>query len=111
LLHEGSTARTVTGNGTARQLGLVGATQKLYASLHVVDASVADTLDVKIQSDDASGMGTPTDRITFTQATAVGAQYATPVSGPIATDTWWRVSYTIGGTSPSFKFAVVVGIQ
>jgi hypothetical protein len=31
------------------------------------------------------------------------------VSGPI-TDDWFRVSYTISGTTPSFLFAVTAGI-
>lgn len=104
-------AKTATGNGTARQLGAVGATQKLYATLHVLAASgTSPTLDVVIQSDDASGFVSPTSRITFTRATAIGSQWATPVSGAI-TDDWWRVALTIGGTSPSFTILVVIGIQ
>jgi len=63
-----------------------------------------------VQSDDAQAFLSPTDRITFAQATAIGAQWATPVSGAI-TDDWWRLSYTIGGTNPSFMVIVVVGIQ
>ena len=31
------------------------------------------------------------------------------VSGAI-TDQWWRVSYTISGTNPSFLFAVAAGV-
>jgi hypothetical protein len=26
------------------------------------------------------------------------------------TDTWWRVVYTIAGTSPSFQFAAALGV-
>lgn len=102
---------TASGNGTARNLGAVAANQKLYAALHVLAVSGATpSLTVKIQSDDASGFLSPIDRIIFAQATAIGAQYATPVAGPI-TDNWWRVAYTIGGTTPSFTAVVVVGIQ
>lgn len=104
-------AKTTTGAGTARQLGAVTATQKLYAVLHVVAASGTNpTLDVVVQSDDAEGMGSPTSRITFTQATVITSEWATPVDGAI-TDDWWQISYTIGGTNPSFTFLVVVGIQ
>ncbi len=104
-------AITATGNGTARNLGAATANQKLYAALHVLAASgTTPTLDVKIQSDDAVDFLSPIDRITFAQATAIGAQYAAPVAGPI-TDTWWRVAYIIGGTTPSFTAVVVVGIQ
>jgi hypothetical protein len=104
--------RTASGNGTARQLGSVSATQKLYAALHVFDsvAGTTPTLDVKVQSDDASGFASPIDRITFAQKTAKGSQYATPVDGPI-TDNWFRITYAIGGTSPSFTFVVVLGVQ
>ena len=104
-------AKTTTGVGTIQQLGAVSATQKLYATLHVVAASgAAPTLDVTVKSDDAVGFLSPTTRITFTQAAAVGAQWATPVSGAI-TDDYWRIDYTIGGAGPSFTFVVVVSIQ
>jgi hypothetical protein len=102
-------ARTASGNGTARQLGAITSIQKMYAALHVTAASVADTLDVKIQSDDAVGMGSPTDRITFAQKTAIGYEWK-QLSGPI-TDDWWRVNYTIGGVAPSFTFILVIGIK
>lgn len=103
--------KTLTGNGTAFNVGAASSTQKLYAALHVIAASgTSPTLDVKVQSDDASGFGTPTDRITFSQATAIGSQWATPVNGAI-TDNWWRINYTIGGTGPSFTFVVFIGIQ
>ena len=109
LMH--NAARTATANGTARQLGAVSATEKLYAALHVVAASgTTPTLDVTVESDDASGFASPTTRITFAQKTAIGSEWATPVAGSI-TDDWWRITWTITGTGPSFTFAVVVGIQ
>ena len=101
--------RTATSNGTARQLGLVGASQKLYATLHVITASVGDTLDVTVESDTASGFASPITQITFTQATAITKEYKTK-DGVIADDDWWRVAYTIAGTDPSFEFVVLVGI-
>lgn len=102
---------TATGVGAGFNLGPVGAGQKLYAALHVLSASgTSPTLDVVVQSDadgDFSIGATP--RITFAQATAAGAQWGTPVSGSI-TDPHYRISYTVGGTTPSFEFVVVVGI-
>lgn len=104
-----SAARTATGVGTARELGAVSSTQRVFAALHVVAASgTTPTLDVVVQSDDNSGMTTPTTRLTFAQATATTSQFQS-AAGAI-TDTWWRVSYTIAGTSPSFSFVVIVGI-
>jgi len=101
--------KTASGNGTAFQVGAVLATEKLHAILHVIAASGSTpTLDVKVQSDDASGFASPTDQITFTQKTAIGSQLATPVSGAI-TDDWWRVNFTIGGGSPSWMISTSTG--
>jgi hypothetical protein len=101
---------TATGTGTAVNIGAVASGEYLYAALHVLSASgTSPTLDVVVQSDDASGFGTPTTRITFAQQTTENAVWATRVAGPI-TDAWWRASHTIGGTSPSFEYVLVVGI-
>lgn len=103
--------RTATGNGTARQLGAVAAGQSVYATLHVL-ATVSGTnptLDVVVASA-ATDSWPGTSRITFTQKTAIGSQFATPVAGSI-TDTWWRVQWTITGTAtPTFPFVVIIGI-
>lgn len=102
--------RTASVNGTARQLGTVSAAQKVYAALHVLAASgTTPTLDAKVQSDDNSGMTTPTDRITFAQKTAIGSEW-TELAGAI-TDDWWRLVLTIGGTTPSFQVVGFIGIQ
>lgn len=103
-------ARTTSSNsGTAQLLGAVSASQKMYAALYVFAASgTTPTLAVTVKSDDGVGFATPTTQITFTTATAVGAQFAS--SGSSITDTYWRVDWTIGGTTPSFTFAVAIGI-
>ena len=109
ILINGS-ALAASGNGTARQLGAASSAQKLYAALHVtaVDGTLP-TLDVVVQSDDAEAFTTATDRITFTQATDIGSEFK-ELAGAI-TDTWYRISYAIAGTSPQFTFAVAVGIR
>lgn len=110
-------ALATTGTGTARQLGAVAAGKKLYAAMHIIAVSGTNpTLDMVVQSDIAENFADATSRITFTQATAIGSQFATPVSGPIVdgadADDWWRLSYTIGGTdTPSFTVVVNVGIM
>lgn len=108
-------ARTVgsSGNGSVFQVGAVPAGQKMFASLHVLQgvAGTTPTLDVKLQSAALVGFGSPTDRITFAQKTAPGAQWGTPVAGSI-TDQFWRVVWTVGGTGgPSFPFVVVAGFR
>ncbi|MGH7536937.1 MAG: hypothetical protein ACREMG_15375 [Gemmatimonadales bacterium] len=104
-------ARTTTGTGTIFNPGAASASQKLYAALHVltVAGTATPTLTAKVQSAATGGFGSPTDRITFAAATAIGAQWATPVPGPI-TDAFWRISYTISGTTPSFVFAALMDI-
>jgi hypothetical protein len=108
VLEVGSTARTSTFNGTAVQMGAVGASQYLYGAIHVTSASASDTLDVVIASAATEG-GAYTTRMTFTQATDETTEYPARVAGPF-TDSWWRVTATIAGSDPSFTFAVVAGI-
>lgn len=94
-----------TANGTAVQVGAISATQTGYGVLHVFSGT-ASTLDVKIQSD-TSGFGSPTDRITFTQATGATSQWST-VAGAV-TDDYWRAVYTLGGGT--WNFSVLFGIK
>lgn len=102
-----SSSSNTTGSNT---LGAVAAGKKMWASLHVFTLSgTSPTLDVKVQSDDNSGFTSPTDRITFTQATTRSGQWSS-VAGAI-TDDYWRVVYTIGGSGgPTAAFAVSMGI-
>lgn len=103
---------TTSGQSTARQLGTVSASQRLYAALHVLAVEGTDpTLDVVVRSDDTGGMSSPVARITFNQQTAPGSQWAAPVAGPV-TDGWWDIDCTLGGTDdPAFTVVVIVGIQ
>lgn len=100
---------TASGNGTIRQLGAVATGKRLSAGLHVLAASGSTpSLIVKVQSDDAVGFPSPTDRITFNSAAAVGSQFA-DLAGPI-TDDYWRIVWTIAGGTPSFKFAASLAV-
>ncbi len=67
------------------------------------------TLDVTIESAALVGFGSPTTRMTFSQMTARGAQFAS-VAGAI-TDPYWRVKWTLGGSTPGFALVVAIGIQ
>lgn len=108
VMADASAAVSATGNGTARQLGTVGAGQKVYASLHVIASSGSPTLDVTVESDTSSGMSTPATQLTFTQATGATSEFLS-AAGAI-TDDWWRVDYTFGGTG-TITFIVTVGIR
>lgn len=99
-------------NGAAFAQGLVGSGQKLWATLHVLAIAGGGTWTFKVQSDDAGGFPSATDRITFGAVTVKGSQWATPVSGPIATDNNWRASWSVaGGAGNSITFAMFLGIQ
>lgn len=109
-LHPPGTARSTNGSGTAVEHIAVPAGRYLYAALHVLSIAGTDTptITVKVQSDVDNTFATPADQITFTGATAVGGQI-TRTAGAI-TDTWYRVSWTVSGTTPSFLFIVSLGV-
>lgn len=105
----GTTARTATGNSVGIQLGAVAANQFLYAAVHVTAASgTTPTLDLIVESDNASNFLSPVTVVTFPQMTAAGA-HIMRVAGAI-TDDFFRFKWTIGGTTPSFTLAAVFGI-
>lgn len=108
ILHVGT--ENATGDETGYQIGTVSASQNVYSALHVTAVSGTNpTLDVIVQSDDNASFTSATTRLTFTQADAITSEWKS-ASGAI-TDDYWRVSWTIGGTdTPTFTFALVVGI-
>ncbi|HHH26950.1 MAG TPA: hypothetical protein ENK57_01185 [Polyangiaceae bacterium] len=103
LLNSADTTQTSDGNGSAQQVGAVASDELAVAVFHVLE--ISGTLTVTVDSDDASGMASPTTRFTFNAATSPGAQRLV-LSGPV-TDDWWRASWTLTGSA---KFAVMIGI-
>lgn len=92
-----------TGTGTEASVDNVSSSSNGgVASLHVTSVSgTSPTLDVTVQhSPDDS---TWADLVSFTQATAQTSERVT-VSGTV--DRYVRESHTVGGTSPSFTYAV-----
>lgn len=110
-MHPSGVARSANGSGTAYQLGAVAANRSLYANLHVlsVAGTATPTLTVNIQSDNGAGFASPAAVGSFAAASAVGGQ-PIRIPGPF-TDDWWRVSWTVTGTTPSFLFLVSMGIE
>lgn len=90
--------------GVVTSIGATGTTSKLYAVLQVF--SVGSSCNVSVQSGSTSGFGDATTRIQFDTVSAVGAQWGTPVVGPI-TDSYYRVNVTSSG---GCSIAVGVGI-
>lgn len=110
--HPPGTARTATGTGTGLNLGAVAVNKRMYASLHVlsVAGTATPTITGRVESSVDNTFASPTTRLTFAAATAVGGQ-TLRTAGTAITDTWWRVAWTISGTTPSFLFAAALGIQ
>ena len=104
-------ALTSSGNSTGTQLGAVGASEKCFAAIHcyAVSGTSSPTITFKLQSDDNASFTSPTDRITFSDITTIGADFQS-VAGSI-TDDYWRLEYTITGTSPSFSIHAAIGIE
>lgn len=110
-MHASGTARTATGNGTTVDF-LAGPTtgQRVYANLHVLSVSgTTPSITVAVQSDDNSGMTSPTTRGTFAAKTAIGGE-ALEIASP-GNERYWRVTWTVSGTTPSFLFLVSLGIE
>lgn len=111
MMHLPGTPRTATGTGTPLELGAVLAGKRMYAALHVLSvAGTTPSITARVESDDNSGFTSATTRLTFTAANAVGGQ-ALRTDGTAITDTWWRIAWTISGTTPSFLFAATLGLQ
>ena len=109
--HPPGTARTATGTGTGLQLGAVAAGKRLYATLHVLSAAgTTPSITARVESSVDNTFASPTTQLTFAAATAVGGQILR-TDGTAITDTWWRMAWTISGTTPSFMFVDALGIQ
>jgi hypothetical protein len=111
-MHQSGTARSATGTSTVVDFTAgPSAGHKAYANLHVLSVSgtLTRTITVAVQSDDNSGMTTPTTRGTFAAKTAIGGE-ALEIASP-GTERYWRLSWTITGSSPSFLFLVSLGFE
>lgn len=103
-------ARTTTGNSSVLTMTGPTSSQRLYCALHITAASgTTPSVTVTVQSSTVVGMTSPTTRFTFSAATGTGWQFAAPVAGAI-TDGFYRATFTISGTTPSFTAAVFLGV-
>jgi hypothetical protein len=102
-------ARTSTASTTGVQLFTSGTVTLVTASVHnFLVSGTTPSSTVTVQSSATQG-GSYTTRATFTAATAAGSEY---VSAAISTtDQWWRATFTISGTSPSFTTAVAAAVS
>jgi hypothetical protein len=111
IAHPPGTARTASGTGTSLQLGAIPAGKRLHAAVHVlsVAGTATPTITARVESDNATGFPSPVTQLTFAGATAQGGQILRTDGSAIADD-WYRIAWTITGTTPSFLFAAALGI-
>lgn len=111
VAHPPGTARTASGTGTSLQLGAIPAGKRLYAAVHVlsVAGTATPTITARVESDNATGFPSAVTQLTFAGATAQGGQILR-TDGTAITDDWFRIAWTITGTTPSFLFAAALGI-
>lgn len=105
-----STSLSSTTSSTPVQLGATSATQQVVAAIHVLSASgTTPSLTCRIQSASTSG-GSYTNRGSAgTALSAAGDQWLTSGVGAV-TDTWWKLSLTISGTTPVFSAFAALAI-
>lgn len=109
VLLPNTSTRTSSSTGTGRQLGAVSSTQRLYAVMHCFAVTGGTpSMTAVVQSDNGAGFGTPATALSFSAQTTIGSQFVS-AAGPI-TDDYFRISYTISGSTPVFTVSISVGI-
>ena len=106
-----SAAVTATSNSTPVQIGALTAAQNVYAAIHVFSATgTTPSLTAQIQSGATSG-GAFTNRGSAGAAlTAAGGQWLSTGLAAAVTDTWWRISWTVVGGTPSFVVLASIAV-
>ena len=96
--------------GAPTQVGAIAAGQRLHASLHVFSITGSGSVTVGIESN-AGGTfsGSETERHAFSAFSEPGSEYAS-VSAT-TTNTWWRPTFSFGGSATAASVLVVIGIQ
>jgi hypothetical protein len=114
VAHPPGTPRTAAGSGTGLNLGPLSAAQRMYAALHVLSIAGTGppTITARVESSADNTFASPTTRLTFPAASFSPLEprgMVLSADGPTA-DAWWRVAWTVTGTTPSFLFLAALGI-
>jgi hypothetical protein len=105
------TAKTSTGTTTGLNLGAPTAFQRVYCNLHVltVTGTGTPTLTAVVQGDTSNAFASPNTIATSSAITAASSQQIKGTVG-VTTNTWYRLSLTISGSSPSFLLYASIGV-
>lgn len=96
-----------TGSGNTTPFAAGAATDAAFLGVHIFSRTGDRTITPILQSD-TTGFPSPTNVVTFGALSTVGATFGT-TAGP-TTDTFWRVNFTIGGTTGAIQWAAFVAI-
>ena len=103
-------ARTTTSTSTAVQLSAPTASTRVLCGIHVlaISGTATPTLTPTLQGDTV-GFPSPATVATGTAMTAIGSQW---LAGPygVTSDDYYRLSYVISGTNPSFTVVASIGV-
>lgn len=103
--------KSATGSSAGYQLGAVGASQSVYASLHAYSyAGTTPELVVTLESDDNSGFTSATTRATFTTVGEAISSELKTVAGAI-TDDYWRLTWTLTGSGAQYGIVGAIAIR
>lgn len=91
-------ARTVAGNGTGVETGVLTSGQYMVCCSQVTLFDTITSVSFVFESDDDAGFGAPATRATHSYTTVNEGQM-TMIAGPITPNDFWRVRWTITGTS------------
>lgn len=108
LALEKTTVTTTGAKGTHLNLGLIGAGQYLYATLHLL-GTAGSSITALVESDVDTNFSTATTRIAFGAQTTAGGFWGTRLAGAIADDDWFRLNVT--AVTGTWSVACAIGIR
>lgn len=104
-----NSTRTATGTTTALTLSTPSATQRVYAAVHVLSVSgTTPSLTATLQTDDGSGFASPATVATGSAITSAGSQWL--AGGVGVGEGFYRLSFVVSGTAPSFVVVASIGV-
>lgn len=103
-----STSSAVTSTATTTAVNCGAAASGAWASLHVLAVSgTLPTITAQLQSSTTAGGSYAARGSASASRSTIGGDW---ITGATTTDTWWRLSLTVGGTNPSFTVLAAIGV-
>lgn len=105
-----STAITAGGGSAVQQNSNAGIGKKLKLAIHVlgISGTATPSITFTLKSSQVVGMTSPTTIVTIPAINAVSGIYSEAILA--ATDTYFQLSWTVTGTTPSFSVMASISI-